>query len=139
MSVTKDFDAMLAEQGNIRPTFKVAGQEFTMRARLPYARWNKLIAVMRADGIEQHEATVKFFDTVLIKADRDRFRELLEDDPDEDDANVLDLTQMNALTDWAMEFYMGKLQSSSPSSSPGANGTGAPANVVSLNPRTTAS
>lgn len=131
--VTRDFDAMLAEQAGIRPTFKVGGQEFTLRSKLPYAKWNKLLAVMRADDVEESAATAEFFNTVLIRADRQRFLDLLakEDDDDDDDA-VVGLTQMNELTDWVMGHFTGKLLSSSGGSSPGANGTGPAPNVVSL-------
>lgn len=137
--VTRDFDAMLAEKAGVRPTFKVAGQEFTLRAKLPYGRWNKLLAVMRDDETDAMAATAEFFNTVLIKADRERFLAALEQDPDDDsdDEAVVDLSQMDALTEWIMGFYTGKLQSNTNGSSPGANGTGQPPNVVSLSSRTT--
>jgi hypothetical protein len=131
--VTRDFDAMLAEQAGTRPTFKVGGQDFTLRSKLPYAKWNKLLAVMRADDVEEDEATTQFFNTVLIRADRQRFLDLLnkEDDDDDDDA-VVGVSQMNELTDWIMEHFTGKHRNSSDGSSPGANGTGPVPNVVSL-------
>src|SRR4051794_18142014 len=141
MSVTRDFDAMLAEMAGTRPTFKVAGQEFTLRAKLPYGKWNKLIAKMRADDTDADQATKEFFNTVLVRADRERFLALLDVDDDEDDTDsgVVGIQQMDALTDWVMEYFTGKLKSSSNGSSPGANGTGQPPNVVSLSSRTTAS
>jgi hypothetical protein len=140
MSKTRDFDAMLAEKMGERPTFTVAGQTFTLRSKLPYAKWNKLLAGMRSEDTDAHQVTVEFFNTVLIKADRPRFAELLNDDgdDDEDESGVLDMSQMDAITDWVMEHYTGKLQSSSPGSSPGASATGQPRNVVSLNARTSA-
>jgi hypothetical protein len=140
MTITRDFDAMLAEQAGVRPTFKVGGQEFTLRAKLPYTKWNKLVAHMRADDTDAMEATSEFFNTVLIRSDRERFAALLEqeDDDSEDEVGVIGLSQMDALTDWVMEYFTGKLQSSSNGSSPGANGTGQQRNVVSLSSRNTA-
>jgi len=131
--VTRDFDAMLAEQAGVRPTFKVGGQEFTLRAKLPYKKWNELLAVMRSDETDADEATTAFFNTVLIRSDRQRFLELLEHDDDDDtDENVVGLEQMDGLTDWIMEHFTGKRRTSSDGSSPGANGTGPAPNVVSL-------
>lgn len=122
---------MLAEQAGIRPTFKIGGQEFTLRAKLPYTRWNKLLAVMRDDDTSQDDATREFFNTVLIAADRQRFLDLLHADS-EDDEQVIGMEQVDALTDWIMEHFTGKRRNSSDGSSPGANGTGAAPNVVSL-------
>lgn len=142
MSVTRDFDAMLAEKAGERPTFRVAGQEFTLRAKLPYGKWNRLVSYMRDPEGDDMAATRKFFNTALIKADRQRFAELLavgEEDDDDDDVPSIDLRQMGPITDWAMEHFTGKLQSNSNGSSPGASATGQPPNVVSLNARTTAS
>lgn len=141
MSVTRDFDAMVAEKVGAKPTFQVAGQVFTLRAKLPYARWEKLLATMRGDDIAPHEATREFFNTVLIKADRERFLDLLtkEDSDDEDESDLVGMDQMDSITDWVMEHFTGKLQNSSNGSSPGASGTGPQRNVVSLSARTTAS
>ncbi len=139
MTVTRDFDAMLAERSGDRPTFKVANQEFTVRNKLPYAKWNALIGVMRDDDTAPHDATVKFFDTVLIRADRQRFLDLLNDESDEDDdeENLIDMAQLDAITEWLMEHFTGKLQSNSGGSSPGAGATGQSPNVVSLQSRNT--
>lgn len=135
MSVTRDFDAMLADKANVRPTFKVGGQEFTLRARLPYEKFSQLVNALRADNEDEKAATAEFYNTVLVRADRERFLELLASEDEDDDA-VIDLRQLSALTDWAMEHFTGKAPSDSSSSSPGANGTGVPQNVVSLDPRT---
>lgn len=129
--VTRDFDAMLAEKAGIKPTFKIGGQEFSLRAKLPYTKWNQLLGVMRNDDTAPDVATAAFFNTVLIAADRQRFLDLLNNDSDDDDT-VIDLSQMDALTDWIMEHYTGKRLNSSDGSSPGANGTGPAPNVVSL-------
>ncbi len=139
---TRDFDAMLAEKAGIRPTFKVAGQEFTLRAKLPYAKWQKLLAAMRSDDVSPHEANVEFFRTALIRADRERFLSLLnvedDEDDDADDSAVIGMDQIDGIIDWAMEHFTGKLRSSSSGSSPGADETGPQRNVVSLNARSTA-
>jgi hypothetical protein len=140
--VTRDFDAMLAERAGIRPTFRVGGQEFTLRKRLPYAKWNSLLAAMRssedATAEQANQTTIDFFDVVLIKADRERFAALVrkgadsDDDDDGDDDNVIDLSQMNDMIDWIIEVFTGKTPSSSTSSSNGSKEIGAAPNVVSL-------
>lgn len=122
---------MLAEQAGIRPTFRIGGQEFTLRAKLPYVRWNKLLSVMRDDDTTPDDATKEFFDTVLVRSDRERFWQLLQRDDEDDDA-VIGMDQMDGLTDWVMEHFTGKARRSSDGSSPGVNGTGAAPNVVSL-------
>jgi len=132
--VTRDFDAMLAEKAAGRPTFKVAGQEFTLRKKLPWAVWVKLMAVMRAEDTDEKKSTEEFFNTVLVRDDRQRFLDLLGSDDDDDDA-VIGMDQLDALTDWAMEQFTGKLRNSSDGSSPGSNGTGQQPNVVSLQPK----
>lgn len=136
---TRDFDAMLAEKANKNPTFRVGGQDFTLRSKLPYRRWNRLLAAMRADDVDPDEATADFFRTVLVKGDRQRFVDLMNrgDDDDDDDDDVIDMSQMDALTDWIMEHFTGKLSTSSGSSPSGANGTGPAPNVVSLQSRNT--
>jgi len=135
MQISKDFDRMLAENAGVRPTFRIGGQDFTLRAKLPYTLWNRLLAAMRDDDVETMESTVAFFNTVLIRDDRQRFRELLdreEDDDGDEDEDVIDLNQMNALTEWVMEHFTGKLRSSTDGSTPGAKETGGAPNVVSL-------
>ncbi len=137
MSMHKDFDAMLREKAGERPTFTIGGQTFTLRAKLPYSKWTALVAMMRAEDGDSMSATHEFFDTVLIRDDRPRFAVLL-DSADDDDDKVIGVDQMSDLTDYVMEHFTGKLQSSSNGSSPGANGTGPQPNVVSLNARSTA-
>lgn len=133
---TRDFDAMLAEQAGVRPTFIVGGQEFTLRSKLPYGRWNKLLKTMRDEEADAMASTAEFFNTVLIRADRERFLALLakgeDDDDEDDDEGVIDLVQMDGLTDWIMEYLTGKLRRSTDGSSAGANATGPAPNVVSL-------
>jgi hypothetical protein len=131
---TRDFDAMLAEKAGTPQTFRVAGQDFTLRQKLPQAKWFSLMALMRDESADQRAATEEFFKAVLIKADRPRFLALLEreGDDDEDDSNVIGMDQANAITDWALEYFSGKLPSNSTGSSPGVNATGQQPNVVSL-------
>lgn len=131
---TWDFDAMLAEQAGIRPTFRIAGQEFTVRAKLPYASWSKIMETLRADGADL-EAQKKFFRIALISSDRERFARLL-DSEDDDDNRVIGLAQISAITDKLLEHFTGKLQSGSNGSSPGSSETGQSPNVVSLPART---
>lgn len=138
MALHKDFTAALAANAGERPTFTIAGQTFTLRAKLPYKKWNALIDVMRSTETSEWDSSKTFFNTALIAADRDRFLALM-DSEDEDDDLVIGMVEMSELTDWAMEHFTGKLRSSTSGSTPGAAGTGQPANVVSLSPRTTTS
>lgn len=137
----RDFDAALNEAAGERPAFIVGGEQFHLRARLPYSKWQKLLHLMRSDEVDNMDATRKFFDTVLVKEDRERFAELLEreESDHDDDADLIGIDQMDAMTDWAMEYFTGKLRRSSDGSSPGSNATTTSQNVVSLNPRTSAS
>lgn len=138
MSVTKDFDAMISEQAGVKPTFRIAGQEFTLRSKLPYSKWNKLVAAMRDPEGDDMAATKQFFNTILVRADRQRFIDLLEiDDIDDEDDDAQDdqrigMDQMSPLMDWVMEHFTGKLQGNTDGSSPGASTTGPPPNVISL-------
>lgn len=138
--VTRDFDARLADRKKAagRPTFKLAGQEFTLRAKLPFRKWNKVVAFMRADDTTQDEAMDAFFNLVLIRVDRPRFADLLdrEDSESDDDEDVVDWSQVDDLMDWAMEHFTGKNLSSASSSTDGASETDPPRNVVSLSSRT---
>jgi len=129
---TRDFDAMLAERAGVRPTFTIGGQEFTLRAKLPYNRWNKLLSAMRDEDVDEMASTEQFFNTLLVRNDRQRFLDLLNRDDEDDDENVIDVEQMSALTDWIMEHFTGKLRRSTDGSSAGSNGTGAAPNVISL-------
>ena len=130
--VTRDFDAMLAEKANGRPTFKVGGQEFTLRKKLPWNKWVALMAVMRSEDVNEEQSTKEFFNTVLVRDDRPRFFELLEGDDEDDEENVIGMDQLDDLTTWIMEVFTGKHQSSTDGSKPGSNGTGPSPNVVSL-------
>lgn len=138
MSISKDFDAMVAEQAGVKPTFRIAGQDFTLRSKLPYSKWNQLLAAMKDPDGDDMAATKQFFTTVLVKADRQRFADLLEidelddeDDDDQDDQRI-GLEQMGPLMDWVMEHFTGKLRSNTDGSSPGAGSTGQQPNVISL-------
>lgn len=138
--VTRDFDAMLADRAGVRPTFKVAGQEFTMRARLASKKYFELQHYFQSEDTSEEDSLRKLFNTVLIKGDRDRFFQLfdgaLDEDNDEvDDELVLDVTQLDAMTTWVMEFYSGKQPKNSESSNPGTDSTGPRPKVVSLNAR----
>lgn len=138
---TWDFDAAVNEMAGNRQTFRLAGQEYTLRAKLPFTKWNKLLEKMNSDEVDNLSSTLEFYDLVLIRADRQRFHDALtaDDADDDDEAGVIGVEQMRDLTDKVMEHFTGKLQSSTDGSSPGADTTGASPNVVSLNARTTAS
>lgn len=134
--VTRDFDAMLAEKSGVRPTFKIGGQEFTLRAKMSYGRWTKLLAAMRSDDVTPEEANVRFFRAAVVPGDRDRFLALLskgeDEDDDVDDENVIGVEELEPLLDWVMEHFTGKALGNSNGSSPGSNSTGPQPNVISL-------
>lgn len=130
--VTRDFDAYLAEKAGVRPTFKIAGQIFTLRAKMAYAKWSKLLASMRSDDVSPEEANDLFFRAALIRGDVDRFMALLNNEDDDDEGAVIGLQEADALVDWAMAHFTGKALTTSDGSSPGSNGTGPQPNVISL-------
>lgn len=132
---TKDFDAMLVETAGTRPTFKVGGQQFTIRKKLPYKKFLRLMAAMGEEDAETGEAEDLFFKAVLIPEDRDRFLELLNNEGDDDEDAVIDPVQLRAITEWLMGVYTGKAPTSSDSSSNGPSTTGGQRKVVSLTPR----
>lgn len=134
---TRDFDAMLAEKAGVRPTFKIGGQEFTARARIPYKRFQRVLDVMRSEETTEDEATEKFFHAAIVPADRERFFTLLNcDDDDADDAAVIDQEALNSLVQWLLEIYTGKATGSEQPSSDGSSTTGRSQKVVSLTSRT---
>lgn len=137
--VTRDFDAMLAARAGVRPTFKVGGQEFTVKAKLPFKKFQKLVASLAGDDIDEEAKTEEFFRMVLIPQDRERFFLLLNYDGEGDEVdewNVVSPEQINGLTEWLMELYTGKAGANSPSSSNGSDDAGQRQNVVSLTSRT---
>lgn len=137
--VTRDFDAMLAERAGVRPTFRVGGQTFTAKSKVPFRKFSRLMASFTDDAMTEEQATENFFNLVLIREDRERFFALLDADGDEDgtdDDGVITSEQMNDITEWLMELYTGKQRESSTSSTNGSGTTGASRNVVSLNSRT---
>lgn len=137
--VTRDFDAMLAERAGVRPTFRLAGQVFTVKARLPHKKFRGLLASLASDDYDEDEKTNEFFSMALIPDDRKRFFLLLDYDGDGDEVDeqmVVSPDQVQALTTWLMELYTGKQSPSSASSPNGSDTTGGSQNVVSLNYRT---
>jgi hypothetical protein len=131
--VTRDFDAYLAEKAGVRPTFRIGGQVFTLRTKLAYAKWTKILASMRSDDVSPEEANDLFFRAVLIRSDVDRFMQLLNNEGDDDeDSGVIGMQEADALVDWAMAHFTGKALNTSDGSSPGSNGTGPQPNVISL-------
>lgn len=127
----KNFDAMLKEKREGRPDFTLGGQQFQCRAKLPWKRFDAIIM-----GINSEDSTTKsedFFNLCLVKDDRERFQELLDNDGEDDEDAVIDVTQVNSLMEWLIELYTGKDPKDSSSSESGAPTTGEPLSVVSLN------
>jgi hypothetical protein len=133
----KDFDELV--RGRKREKFKLGGQTFTTRANLSARRFARMLTLVeQIDGAEAAiDATAAFMDKVLIPEDRERFRLLLEVDPDEDvedDEKAVTLEQINEVVDWTVEHYTGKRITREESSTPGAESAPMPQNVVSFNP-----
>lgn len=137
----KDFDAALKSSG--RPSFVLGGQKFTCRApaKMAWARWNSIIGDLDsgpAGSVEaETERTKKLFMKVLVSADRDRFKELLEyegsdDDSEDEDRPVIANSQVAELIPWILEVYTGKAEESESESSPKPSSTGRPLKSVSL-------
>lgn len=139
----KDFDAMVASR--TKPEFVVGGQKFTARAKIPWKQFAAIIKFMQSDeeAVSDEEKAEKFFRLVLSRGDRERFMELLnaggEDDEEFGESSIVSIEQVGKLTEWLMEHYTGKPPENDNSSSDGAPNTGAPSNVISLNPQTTKS
>lgn len=134
--VTRDFDAMLAVRAGVRPTFRVGGQEFTVKTKLPFRKFSAFLGSLEA-GDDEMARTEEFFAMALIPADRQRFLDLLKAEPDDDDdeSTYAGPEQIGEITQWLIEYYAGKASENSDSLSNGAGNTAALRNVVSLNPR----
>jgi hypothetical protein len=126
----RDFDAALAEAKKEQPTFTLAGQHFTCRATLP---WKALEHLIEGDGlsVQVHQ----FFANVLVKSDRQRFADLVEQEDPEDDEAV-SVEQITDVMNWLTEHYTGKAEQQSPSSTDGPEKTGRSSRVVNLGART---
>jgi hypothetical protein len=131
---TRNFDRMLDALD--RPTFTVAGQEFTMRRRLSY---KKLNMILFGEQITELEYAQRLFSTVLVPADRERFFALLDadnddDEDDNDDKELIDFRQMQQLSKWVMDYYTGRDDPKDETSSNGQGTTGQPLNFKSFDP-----
>ncbi len=131
----KDFDALLAKKARVQPTFKVCGEEFTCRARLPHKQFQRLINFMQDDEVTAEDATNAFFSFALVRDDLPRFMAIVDYDGD-DDEKVLDNEIANDIVQWLLEIYTGKAAESGPTSSDGSTGTPGSRKVVSLSSRT---
>lgn len=129
----KDFDAWLNEtRGEI--SFSVGGQTFTGRKRVSWEKMNRYLLNLGDEGTDGIDQTKDFFRMVLVPADRQRFIEAVEYDGDDDD-RILASEQVGKILNWLLEVYTGKAPSDAASSSAEQPSTGAPSNVVSLNPK----
>lgn len=131
---TRDFDAFLADKAGVRPTFKVGGQEFTVKAKLPFKKFASTVTALSEEDDEVKQAE-DFFSLVLVPGDRDRFFELLDAEGDDDGNGVVTPEQIGALMEWLMEHYTGKHRPHSDGSSLGLGSTSPQPNVVSLSAR----
>lgn len=129
---------MVAASGDGRPEFRLGGQQFTCRSRLPWDKFAGLMEKISAPDNEDSEMEVqlKFFRLCLISRDRKRFEHaLVSDDDDDDDLSdirIIGPEQVASLTEWLMDYYTGKMEASVSTSGTGLATTGESLNVVSL-------
>lgn len=100
---TKTFDSKKSE----RPSFEVAGQTFTCRAKLSYRKFKALFADFNDSDDAAMVKIEDFFNVVLLPGDRDRFKELLDKDDEDDDENVIELHMVNEIVQWLVGHYSG--------------------------------
>lgn len=135
----KDYDAMLAEKIGGRPTFKVGGQMFTCRAKLPWKKFSALLlslTVTSATGDTPTQQTEEFFRLVLLPNQREAFQALLDaDGEDDDETPVIDSNQVGYILDDLLAYYTGKAQPNDSVSTEQQQNAGQPSNVTSLTPR----
>ena len=106
----KNYDTVSPE----KQTFVVAGQTFTVRAKVPRQSLLNLSDFDNAD-----ERVDAFFETVLIRADRQRFLDLLHTTDDGDDVDCITLPQANEIMNDITEFLTGASEGKDESSTPG--------------------
>lgn len=133
----KDFDAALAGKHAPQP-FKLAGEVFTAKGKLPFKRFRQFLASLQAEGVDELAKTEEFLLMSVRPSDRPRLAKLLEaDDDDEatDDLGIVGPDQVAQVAEWLMELYSGKPQSSLTSSSAGGSDTPPSPIPASLNSR----
>lgn len=121
MGIHKDFDAALAETLREKPTFTLAGQRFTCKARLS---WKSLISLYDSDDEGLGTSVAQFFAIVLVKADRERFFSLIDDEDPDDDDYAVSVDQIRDVMGWLTEHYTGKAEGQPADSSDGPPTTG---------------
>jgi hypothetical protein len=133
-----DYDAWLNERVGGRPTFTVGGETFTVRQKLPWRKYGRMIlAIITASGEGALDANEQFLLKSLIPADRARMQELLNADNEDrdDDEGVITNEQLQKIINDLMDFYSGKDDESPDGSSDVPSASGQPSKPVSLNAR----
>lgn len=127
--VYRDFDAAVAEAQEA-PRFKVGGEEFTARRRLPFPKYVALNAA-RQDAIESGEfdeftETRRFMSLALRPSDFERFMELIMryEETDDDAERYVSPQEINNIIEWLSEYYSGKANENDSSSGTGAGKIG---------------
>lgn len=133
----KDYDAMLAETISGAPSFRVAGQNFTCKKKLPWKKFQKLLISLTVSQVTEENATSdteRFFSLVLRPECRDSFLALLNYEGDDEEQSI-DSKQVSLILDDLLEYYTGKAPKSESDSTGSQPSAGAPSNVTSLTPR----
>ena len=132
MSRSRDFDIAVEEMRKNRPTFTLDNREWTCRPALSFTTMAALEREYN-DGDLTHVLHT-FFEKVLIKADREPFRELITAEPDEDDDDAVPITlnQLSEIMKWLVSEYTGNPTQSAGPSSLGEPTTGPQLKAVSL-------
>jgi hypothetical protein len=133
----KDYDAMLAETISGAPSFKVAGQNFTCKKKLPWKRFQKLLLSLTVGQVTEENIEAdneRFFSLVLRPECRDSFLELINYEGDDEEKSI-DSKQVSAILDDLLEYYTGKAPKNESDSTDSRPSAGAPSNVTSLTPR----
>lgn len=132
----KDYDAMLAEKLGERPTFTLAGKDFTCRRKLHWTKQSKVFLTLAnaSGGDALNAASVDFVKACLVPADRAVFEALMQEpDDDYDEDSVITRDQLDELVNDLFDYYAGKAEPSDGDSSTSPPDAGPPSNVVSLN------
>lgn len=106
----KNYDTVSGD----KETFVVAGQTFTVRAKVPRQSLLNLSSIDDAD-----RRVDQFFATVLIRVDRERFLELLHSTDDGDDIPCITIPQANEIMNDITEYLTGASEGKDESSTPG--------------------
>lgn len=126
--VYRDFDAAVAETQEA-PRFKLGGEEFTARRRLPFPRYVAMNAArmeaLEAGELDELVEVQRFMNLALKPAEYDRFMELIMSyDEDDEDESYVSPHEIDQVVTWLMEYYSGKASENDSKSGTGVSKIG---------------